>query len=74
MPTCEMARKTLSSPSLFQPCVVDSMRKILSPRNWIFFAGRDHVEYRKGLNVLFTRRALGFVQKRFGQLCSEIWI
>ena len=38
--------------------MVDVGVKILRPTNWVFLDGREHVEYRKGLNGLFTRRAL----------------
>ncbi|WBW74031.1 C-22 sterol desaturase Erg5 [Schizosaccharomyces osmophilus] len=55
----DLARKILNSPSYVQPCVVDAGKKILKHTNWVFLDGRDHVEYRKGLNGLFTTRALG---------------
>jgi len=35
-------------------CEADSPR-----RYWVFLTGKDHVEYRRGLNALFTRKALG---------------
>ncbi|EEB08115.2 C-22 sterol desaturase Erg5 [Schizosaccharomyces japonicus yFS275] len=54
----EMSRKILNSPNYVQPCVVDAGKKILKPNNWVFLDGKAHVEYRKGLNGLFTRRAL----------------
>jgi len=57
--TCELSRKILNSPVYVVPTVVDSMRTILCPDNWVFMEGKEHVEYRKGLNVLFTRKALG---------------
>ncbi|KAF2231037.1 sterol C-22 desaturase [Viridothelium virens] len=56
--TRDMARKVLNSPSFVKPCVVDVARKLLRPRNWVFLDGREHVDYRKGLNGLFTRQAL----------------
>ena len=28
----------------------------------VFLTGKDHVEYRRGLNALFTRKALGYVR------------
>jgi C-22 sterol desaturase len=41
-----------------KPCVVDAAYKILRPNNWVFLDGKAHVDYRKGLNGLFTRQAL----------------
>lgn len=41
-----------------KPCVVDIAHKLLRPTNWVFLDGKAHVEYRKGLNGLFTRQAL----------------
>ncbi|KAI9886688.1 MAG: exocyst complex component exo70 [Watsoniomyces obsoletus] len=56
--TRDMARKVLTSPAYVKPCVVDVAHKLLRPTNWVFLDGRAHVEYRKGLNGLFTRTAL----------------
>ncbi|KAF2859796.1 cytochrome P450 61 [Piedraia hortae CBS 480.64] len=56
--TRDMARKVLNSPAYVKPCVVDVAHKLLRPQNWVFLDGREHVEYRKGLNTLFTRQAL----------------
>lgn len=53
-----MARKVFNSPSFVKPCVVDAAHKILRPNNWVFLDGKAHVDYRKGLNGLFTRQAL----------------
>ena len=53
-----MARKVFNSPAFVKPCVVDAAYKLLRPSNWVFLDGRAHVEYRKGLNGLFTRQAL----------------
>ncbi|KAI9268198.1 cytochrome P450 [Phascolomyces articulosus] len=57
--TCDISRKILNSPAFAEPTVVDSMTYILCPDNWVFLNGKAHVDYRRGLNVLFTRRALG---------------
>lgn len=54
----DMARKVFNSPSFVKPCVVDVAIKLLRPTNWVFLDGREHVDYRKGLNGLFTRQAL----------------
>ncbi|EGD98545.1 cytochrome P450 61 [Trichophyton tonsurans CBS 112818] len=56
--TRDMARKVFNSPMYVKPCVVDSAHKLLGKTNWVFLDGKDHVEYRKGLNGLFTRQAL----------------
>lgn len=53
-----MALKVFNSPSYVKPCVVDAAHKLLRPTNWVFLDGKAHVEYRKGLNGLFTRQAL----------------
>jgi len=53
-----MARKVLNSPSYVKPCVVDVAHKLLGPDNWVFLDGKAHLEFRRGLNGLFTRRAL----------------
>ena len=56
--TRDMARKVFNSPSFVKPCVVDVATKILRPNNFVFLDGKAHVDYRKGLNGLFTRQAL----------------
>lgn len=56
--TRDMARKVFNSPTYVKPCVVDVAHKLLRPENWVFLDGKEHVEYRKGLNGLFTRQAL----------------
>lgn len=53
-----MARKIFNSPAYVKPCVVDAAYKLLRPNNWVFLDGKQHVDYRKGLNGLFTRQAL----------------
>lgn len=54
----DMARKCFNSPAYVKPCVVDAAHKLLRPNNWVFLDGKAHVDYRKGLNGLFTRQAL----------------
>jgi C-22 sterol desaturase len=56
--TRDMARKVFNSPTFVKPCVVDAAYKLLRPENWVFLDGKAHVDYRKGLNGLFTRQAL----------------
>lgn len=53
-----MARKVFNSPSFVKPCVVDAAHKLLGATNWVFLDGKAHVDFRKGLNGLFTRKAL----------------
>ncbi|KAA1468453.1 cytochrome P450 [Dentipellis sp. KUC8613] len=55
----EYSRKILNSPNHAEPCLVHSAKQILLPDNWVFLTGKAHVEYRRGLNHLFTRKALG---------------
>ncbi|KAG5646051.1 hypothetical protein DXG03_004474 [Asterophora parasitica] len=55
----EFSRKILNSPSYAEPCLVHSAKQILRPENWVFLNGKEHLSYRRGLNGLFTRRALG---------------
>ncbi len=56
--TRDMARKVFNSPAFVKPCVVDVAHKLLGADNWVFLDGKAHVEYRRGLNGLFTRKAL----------------
>lgn len=56
--TRDLARKILSSPKYVKPCVVDVAVKILRPTNWVFKDGKEHVDYRRSLNGLFTPQAL----------------
>jgi len=56
--TRDMAWKVFNSPAYVKPCVVDVAQKLLRPTNWVFLDGKAHVDYRKGLNGLFTRHAL----------------
>jgi C-22 sterol desaturase len=55
----DYARKILNSPTFAEPCLVHSAKAILLPENWVFLTGKVHVDYRRGLNTLFTRKALG---------------
>ena len=59
--TNEMARKILNSPNHAEPCLVYSAAKVLLKENWVFLHGKAHADYRKALNVLFTKRALSYV-------------
>jgi C-22 sterol desaturase len=53
-----MARKVFNSPAYVKPTVVDVAPKLLGHDNWVFLDGKAHVDFRKGLNGLFTRKAL----------------
>ncbi|KAJ8481095.1 hypothetical protein ONZ45_g2625 [Pleurotus djamor] len=57
--TNEYSRKILNSPTYAEPCLVYSAKKVLLPQNWVFLTGKEHVDYRRVLNTLFTRKALG---------------
>ncbi|PWY78359.1 cytochrome P450 [Aspergillus heteromorphus CBS 117.55] len=56
--TRDMARKVFNSPTYVKPCVVDVAHKLLGHDNFVFLDGKPHVDFRKGLNGLFTRKAL----------------
>jgi len=56
--TRDMARKVFNSPAYVKPCVVDVAHKLLGADNWVFLDGPAHIAFRKGLNGLFTRKAL----------------
>ncbi|MBE3044338.1 cytochrome P450 [Candidatus Bathyarchaeota archaeon] len=56
--TRDMARKIFNSPAYVKPCVVDVAHKLLGADNFVFLDGKPHVDFRKGLNSLFTKRAL----------------
>lgn len=56
--TRDMARKIFNAPAFVKPCVVDVAHKLLGHDNWVFLDGKAHVDFRKGLNGLFTRKAL----------------
>ncbi|KAK3318355.1 cytochrome P450 61 [Apodospora peruviana] len=56
--TRDMARKVFNSPAFVKPCVVDVAHKLLGADNWVFLDGKAHVDFRKGLNGLFTHKAL----------------
>jgi C-22 sterol desaturase len=54
----EKSRKILNSPTFAEPCLVASAKPVLLKENWVFLHGKVHSDYRKALNVLFTKRAL----------------
>lgn len=66
-----MSRKIFNSPTYVKPCVVDAAHKLLGKTNWVFLDGREHVDYRKGLNGLFTRQALSCYLPRAEEVFNE---
>ncbi|KAF9269921.1 cytochrome P450 [Marasmius fiardii PR-910] len=75
--TTEHSRKILNSPSYTEPCLVYSAKVILNPKNWVFLNGKEHVEYRRILNLLFTRKALGLyvdIQDRITRQHFKSWV
>lgn len=66
-----MSRKIFNSPAYVKPCVVDAAHKLLGKTNWVFLDGKDHVEYRKGLNGLFTRSALACYLPRVEEVYND---
>lgn len=66
--TRDMSRKIFNSPTYVKPCVVDVAHKLLGKDNWVFLDGKEHVEYRKGLNGLFTRSALALYLPRMEEV------
>ncbi|EPQ61028.1 cytochrome P450 sterol C22-desaturase [Gloeophyllum trabeum ATCC 11539] len=69
--TNEYARKIMNSPTFAEPCIVHAAKKILCPENWVFLSGKAHVDYRRGLNGLFTRKALGLYVGVQDTVCRE---
>jgi C-22 sterol desaturase len=58
----EMCRKIMNSPNHAEPCIVAAAKKVLLPTNWVFLHGKAHSDYRRALNVLFTKQALRWVE------------
>lgn len=54
----DLARKVFNSPAYVKPCVVPVAQDLMGPSAWVFLDGKEHVDFRKGLNGLFTRKAL----------------
>ncbi|KAK9897780.1 cytochrome P450 [Cystobasidium minutum MCA 4210] len=72
-----LTRKILNSPNHTEPCLVASAKEILIPTNWVFLTGKVHADYRKSLNVLFTRKALSIylkVQETIYKSAFEKWL
>ncbi|GJN88232.1 hypothetical protein Rhopal_001197-T1 [Rhodotorula paludigena] len=71
--TTDYARKILNSSTLAEPCLVRSAKQILLPENWVFLNGKVHNEYRKGLNVLFTPKALEIYLRMQDQIYRDFF-
>ncbi|KAJ5586903.1 Cytochrome 61 [Penicillium hispanicum] len=69
--TRDMSRKIFNSPTYVKPCVVDAAHKLLGKTNWVFLDGKAHVDYRKGLNGLFTRQALACYLPRLEEVFDQ---
>ena len=69
----DMSRKIFNSPSYVKPCVVDVAHKLLGKDNWVFLDGKDHADFRKGLNGLFTRSALVSYLPRMEEVYNEYY-
>ncbi|KAF4974218.1 hypothetical protein FZEAL_8856 [Fusarium zealandicum] len=54
----DLAHKVFKSPSYAKPCIVPMAIEIMRPTAWVFLTGKAHAEFRRGLNGLFTNKAL----------------
>ncbi|MAD86709.1 MAG: hypothetical protein CL912_27445 [Deltaproteobacteria bacterium] len=54
----DLARKTFTSHNFVKVCLVPMAELIMGANAWVFLDGRPHIEFRKGLVGLFTRRSL----------------
>ncbi|KAK6715542.1 C-22 sterol desaturase erg5b [Fusarium graminearum] len=54
----DIAHKVFKSPTFVKPCIVPMAETLLRPSAWVFLQGRAHTEYRRGLNGLFTNKAI----------------
>lgn len=54
----DLARKVFTSGAYVKPCIVPIADNILGGDPWVLLDGKAHVDYRKGLNGLFARKAL----------------
>ncbi|RSL51258.1 hypothetical protein CEP53_008520 [Fusarium sp. AF-6] len=55
----DIAHKVFKSPTYAKPCLVPMATEIMGSSAWVFLMGRAHTEYRRGLNGLFSNKALG---------------
>ncbi|KAI0771005.1 cytochrome P450 sterol C22-desaturase [Trametes elegans] len=75
--TNDYARKILNSPNYAEPCLVNSAKQVLRPDNWVFLTGKVHADYRRVLNGLFTRKALGIyvnIQDQIARKYLKQWL
>ncbi|KAJ4214372.1 C-22 sterol desaturase erg5b [Fusarium solani] len=55
----DIAHKVFKSPTYAKPCLVPMATEIMGSNAWVFLMGKAHTEYRRGLNGLFSNKALG---------------
>ncbi|KAG9246864.1 cytochrome P450 [Calycina marina] len=65
----DLARKAFNSGSYLKPCLVPVAETLLGPSAFVFLDGKSHVDFRKGLNGLFTRKAL----ESYLPIQEEVW-
>ncbi|CAD6903160.1 unnamed protein product [Tilletia controversa] len=73
----EHTRKILNSPLYTEPCLVASAKQVLCADNWVFLNGKQHVDFRRGLNTLFTRQALATyltIQEKIYHSYFDKWV
>lgn len=58
IPSTDVVRKVLNAGDKTKLAGCDALETYLRPGNFIFMDGKPHVEFRKGLNSLFTKQAL----------------
>ncbi|PGG98144.1 hypothetical protein AJ79_08967 [Helicocarpus griseus UAMH5409] len=54
----DLTHKVFKSPSYAEPCIVPIAKDIIGHKAWVFLQGKAHVEFRRGLNPLFTNEAM----------------
>ncbi|KAH8587134.1 cytochrome P450 [Bisporella sp. PMI_857] len=54
----DLTRKTFNANAFVKPCIVPVAETIIGASAWVFLDGKKHVDFRKGLNGLFTRKSL----------------
>ncbi|KAM5349240.1 hypothetical protein ACJ41O_005747 [Fusarium nematophilum] len=54
----DIAHKVFKSPTYAKPCLVPMATEIMGADAWVFLKGKAHTDFRRGLNGLFTPKAL----------------
>ena len=65
----DLTRKVFNAGSHLKPCLVPVAETLIGAQAFVFTHGRAHVDFRKGLNGLFTRRAL----ECYLPIQTEVW-